>query len=365
MSAPFFHVTIEGEDVSDFLERLDVEESDAQADMATLTFGNRSLVLSDILQEGLTVEIDLGREDVHALIFRGILTEIRPDFPGQGLPRVEVQAMDSLIQLGLRPRTRSWWNITVGQMVRDIAQANGLEVGTIEPVEDALIDNLRPYTQIEETDLAFLFRLAQDYDSKLYVEHGESGDTLNFISTRKLIGAEPIEESLVFNANLENFSTAFNSLATNPIKRLVTTDPLTGDRVEIQETLAQTQDAVWIPDAERLARVGEGADRLARLVAKAAPKREQLSQFWQVPPRAVGAASRPASQRGGTFGDWARRIGETATGRAVGSVWLRPRRRVVVEGYGGRWSGNWYLAEVKHQIDVSQRSYICSFTCTR
>ena len=365
MNEAFFHVTIEGEDVSDFLERLAVEESDAQADMAILTFGNRNLVWSDILHEGLTVEIDLGRGDAHALIFRGILTGIRPGFPGQGQPRVEVEAMDSLIHLGLQPKTRRWWNTTVSQMVRDMAQANGLGLGKIEPIEDAQIDELRPYTQIEETDLAFLFRLAQDYDAKLYVEHSDQGDTLHFVSTRNLIRAEPIEESLVFNANLEDFSPTFDAFATVPRVRLVTTDPQTGDRVEIQQDLAQTKDAAWIPDAERLARLGEGADRLSRLVAKTAPKREQLSQYWQLPPRAVGVASRSSSQRAGTFGDWGRRLGETATGRAVGSVWLRPRRRVVVEGYGGRWSGDWYLSEVKHQIDVSQRSYICSFKCTR
>ncbi len=365
MSAPFFQVTIEGEDVSDYLERLEVEESDAQANMATLTFGDHSLVLSDILHEGATVEIDLGR-DVHALIFRGILTEIRAEFPSQGLPQVVVMAMENLIQLGLKPRTRIWRNTTVSQIVRDIAQDNGLRPGTIEPIEDAWI-GARPYTQIEETDLAFLFRLAQDYDSKLYVDvkPDKPGDTLNFVSTRGLLKAEPIEESLVFNVNLENFSTTSSVFAPVQPRRLVTTDPQTGDRVEIQEELAQTQDAAWVPNADRLARLGDGADRLTCLVAKTEPKRERLSQFWQVPPRAVGAASRSAAQHGGTFGDSARRLGQTATGRAVGSVWLQPCCLVEVEDYGGRWSGNWYLSEVKHQIDVRQRSYLCSFTCTR
>jgi phage protein D len=185
MSEIFFRVTVEGEDVSDLLERLEVEESDTQADMATLTFANRSLVLADILQEGLMVEIDLGRQDAHALIFRGIMTGIRPGFPSQGLPKVEVQAMDSLIQLGLQPKTRRWWNTSVAQIVRDIAQFNGLGLGDIEPTEDALIDEMRPYHQIEETDLAFLLRLGRDYDSKLYVEHSDQ-DTLNFVSTRRL-----------------------------------------------------------------------------------------------------------------------------------------------------------------------------------
>jgi hypothetical protein len=103
--------------VTDLLELIAVEENDSRADLATLTFGDRHLVLADILHEGLSVEVDLGRSDAHALIFRGMITGIRAYFPSRGRAQVEVQAVDSLIQLGLKPRTRRWWKTTVSQMV--------------------------------------------------------------------------------------------------------------------------------------------------------------------------------------------------------------------------------------------------------
>ena len=279
---------------------------------------------------------------------------------------MEVQAVDSLILLGLRPKTQRWWNTTISQMVEDIARANQLTPGKIKPTQDIALDEFRPYQQIEETDLAFLLRLAQDFDAKLYVEHSDNQDSLNFVATRYLMAADPIEEKLVFNLNLEEFSPSFDAFATMPEMRLVTTDPVTSDAVEISEDLANSEDAAWGPDPKRIARLGDGSSRLSQLWAKTALKQKKLQSFWQIPPRLAGAPSRYASNSAGTFGNWAKRLGQTAQGRASGSIWLRPRRRVVVEGCGGRWSGdNWYLAQVQHQIDIEQRSYICSFVCTR
>jgi hypothetical protein len=46
-------------------------------------------------------------------------------------------------------------------------------------------------------------------------------------------------------------------------------------------------------------------------------------------------------------------------------VWLRPRKRVEVIGYGGRWSGVWYLARVRHELDIQRRRYVSSFVGVR
>jgi hypothetical protein len=54
-----------------------------------------------------------------------------------------------------------------------------------------------------------------------------------------------------------------------------------------------------------------------------------------------------------------------ARGRTSGSIWLRPRKRVTIRGYGGRWSGEWYLTRTRHLIQVAGRDYTTSFVCTR
>lgn len=360
----FVNVTIKGQDFGHQLIYLQVDEADGQADMAILTFGDSSLEMSSIFREGMPVEIDLGWNNGHTLIFRGQITGIRHHFRTQGNSQVEVEAMNSLIRLGLQPKTKRWWNTTISQIVRDIATANQFTPGTIEPTKDIALDESRPYNQIEETDLAFLLRLAQDFDSKLYVDYGDHQDTLNFVATSRLMAATPIQEQLVFNDNLTDFFPAFDAFATVPAMRLVTTDPVTCNPVEISQTLVDPDDSAWVPDPKRMARLGDTG--LSELWAKTVRQEENLQSFWQQQPRLVGAPSRDAANPAGTFGDRAKRLGQSAQGRASGSIGLRPRRPVVIKGCGGRWSkDNWYLAEVKHEINVEKRSYVCAFTCTR
>lgn len=365
MADPYASVTVEGEDVTDLLAFVSVEENDSQADLATLVFNDGSLTLADVLHEGLQVEIDLGRQDAHALIFRGPITSVRALFPGTGPSRVEIQAIDSLIQLSFKPVTKRWTNTSISQVIRDVALAEGLLTGTVDVAADTQVDEVRPLHQVEETSLAFLHRLAGDYDCKLFVEHDDAGDTLHFVATQSLLAKDPIEDKLSFNDNVLEFNVAFDAFATRPKERLVTTDPTSGERVEIEEQLVQPSEAQWVPDAARIARAGDGAARLTALVAKGAAKRSHITDFWRLPPRSVGAAARTAADRGRTLGDRARRLGQTGWGRAQGSIWLRPRRRVQIDGYGGRWSGPWYLARVRHEHDRAGRTYTSSFVCTR
>lgn len=361
----FCVVKVEGEDVTDLVRRLELEESDSLADIVRLTLGDDNLVLGDVLHEGLSLEVDLGRPDEHSIVFRGLVTGVAMDLPGRRGPTVELVAADSLISLSLRAHTKRWWNSPVSGIVREIALANSLLPGRIEPEEDALVGEFAPEQQVEETDLAFLNRLAVRFDSKVFVEHKGATDSLSFVSTRKLLEAEPLDQRLVFNANIADFRAGFDAYATAGETHIVSTDPQTGKTVDLAEKLLVPTEATWTPDAARIARLGEGAARVAALLARAAAKRARVSEFWRVPPRVAGAPARTQTDRALTLGDRSRRLGQSARGRAAGSTLLRPRTRVRVEGVGGRWSGLWYLARTRHELELGRRTYMTSFLCTR
>jgi phage protein D len=364
MSAIFYCINIQGMDMSDLLTEIKVEESDTQADLATLQFTDSELVLQDILQEGLSIEIDMGRADAHALLFRGVITHVRPSLASEGEPKLEVEAMNSLIKLALRPKTRRW-NTTVSQIVRNIAQDNGLRPGRIEPEDDADISERQPRHQQEETDLAFLFRLAQDYGSRLYIGYEDVADTLNFVATSKLLEDAPLNQPLVFNDNVEDFSASADSFAAVTAPSLVITDPTTGEPDSVETAAVASAEGRHTPDANRIARLTEGVARVTQMVALTAANRERPEEARQSPARMLGNPSRPVTDRSGTYGDRTRTLGHRAEGRTTGNIWLQPRRRVRFEGQGGRWSGLWYVAEVEHQLDIAQRRYTTSFTCTR
>jgi hypothetical protein len=94
-------------------------------------------------------------------------------------------------------------------------------------------------------------------------------------------------------------------------------------------------------------------------------KRAALRDFWRKSARVAGAPARPTSDQSQAYGDRSRRLGQSGRGRAKGSIWLRPRSRVSIVGHGGRWSGAWYLAQVRHELDMRRRSYLSAFVCTR
>jgi late control gene D protein (GPD) len=365
-------VDVDGEELSDQVLRMELDEQDSLADLVTLTFGDSHLILADLLVEGQAIEIDLGWTDEHAVVFRGVVTGIRGNYPSGGLPSVEVEAIDSLITLSLRPKTRRWTSAPA-QIVSAIAVDNHLVPGIVDlaepagelPGEGAAAGRPLLEQQVEETDLAFLQRLAREYDCKVFVDHTEANDTLNFIATRKLLGEDPLEHALTFNANLQSFAPSFDLFATDPEERLITTDPSTADRVQLSQKLIDGTEGLWVPDPDRIARLGDGAGRVASLAARAAPRHTTVTDTWRRPPRLAGAPSRPSSDQAGILGDQSRRLGQIGRGRTPGNIWLRPRKRVKVEGYGGRWSGTWYLARTRHLLDLPRRSFVTSFVCTR
>src|SRR5262245_48680094 len=144
MSEYFLSVKIEGEEVRSLLHSVEIDERDSQSSMASLVFGDSDLVLGDLLQEGLTVEIDLGTLDAHAVVFRGLITVIRVHFPQSGSVRVYAQALDNLVLLGYTPRTRRWWNTTLRQVITEIATQYSLRPGDVSPESDDALSAGRP-----------------------------------------------------------------------------------------------------------------------------------------------------------------------------------------------------------------------------
>ena len=362
MSGIYLQALIEGIDWSDRVELAEVEESDFGADITTLRLSDPGAALGQALHEGLTVEISLGRPDRHASLFRGTITGLEVHLPARGLPKVTIRATDGLILLGLEPRTRRWRNATLSQIVAEVASEGHLRPGTIEVRQDPHFDEHRPLTQIDETDLALLYRLGSEHDCQVWLDREDRTDALCFMSTSLLLDASPIEVALRLGENVEEFAIRREISATAPGHRVVSTDPSDGRRVE-GGPLESTSYSPYGP--VDLSRSVQGDERLGQILARSAAARSDPEQFRKRPGRLVGASSRPASDTRGTAGRASRRLGQTAYGRAAGDVLLRPRRRVRVEGLGVSWSGDWYLSRVLHIVDTLTQSYETAFTCTR
>ena len=180
---PVFKIVIDGRQlvtagIRDRLLSLSVtDEAGRQSDAAEIRLDDRDSAI-ERPRRGVAMEISLGYEGRKATV-QGvyIVDETELSGPPQTLA-VRAKAADMRASLKAQ-RTRSWDDVSIGDLVASIAASHGLEprVGSaLRPVRISHLD------QTEESDLHLLTRLARDHDAVakpaggflLFVPQGEA-----------------------------------------------------------------------------------------------------------------------------------------------------------------------------------------------
>ena len=148
------------------LVSLTVESSLHLADSATITVHDRQLKWTDEqgLEPGKTLKISAKTGDRDHPIFDGEIVGLEPEFSPES-PRFVIRAFDRLHRLSRGKKTRSFVNVTDGDVVKKLAGEAGLST------------SLGPTTQVHkylfqhnETNLEFLRRRASALGYVIYVE---------------------------------------------------------------------------------------------------------------------------------------------------------------------------------------------------
>jgi phage protein D/phage baseplate assembly protein gpV len=145
---------------------------------------------------GKTVEISLPKmvnnRPQMAVVFKGEITAIEPEFALESPPILIIRGYDKAHRLNRGTKTRTYVNASDGDIVRKIAQENGLtaEVGATPQVHKHVF-------QHSETDLAFLHKRARLHGYEVYVDDRK----LYFQAPRGSRGSVSLE----WGTNLLNF----------------------------------------------------------------------------------------------------------------------------------------------------------------
>ena len=184
-------------DLSEDISSLVVEEAAGKPDQLTIQMGDPFHLFSHALQVGLDMEVDLGYVKDHSILFRGRIYKVDGEYPKNGLPTLRILAYDNSMKLGLKRRNRIFVDKTLKDIVeaitRPVFNTCNYKSNGSEPILSK--DGIR---QKNETDLAFLHRLAEQYGFEMYVASDEEDDVLNFIS-RKTIINEKASLELCYN----------------------------------------------------------------------------------------------------------------------------------------------------------------------
>lgn len=357
---PYYSVVVEGQDITAWVSSLQVVEDDRQADNVTITVPDPRLIYADALMEGCVAEIDLGYSEPgeHALMLRALLTKVELSYPENGVAQVKVKGEDTSIEMGLVERKKRWTSTTVNAIARDIGRSYGFTGARMKAELDP-DPRVTSENQDAKTDLAFLQDLAKKHHAKCFVELGpDDQEVLHLLPDRRIVSLNRADRLVLRyrqgpRSNLVSFSPAFDASFIDRVREVHDLDEggqalQTGEQPPVELFIWQ------LPGDLRARASAADVERLQALYDVGLREREKLQGELAAPRPQTGAVARDqreVDQRTGALES--RRLGMSATGTTVGSIWMRAKTNVAITGVHERFAGDWYVTGVTHSIDSS------------
>jgi phage protein D len=328
-------------------------------------------VLSHALREGMDVTVELGSSTDHELVFRGFVTRVESDFPEDGVPTIQLVAHDRRARLGLRERSRRIPNHRLSEVVREVARSCFAQIEvSVGGDPDFDINGVR---QPGVSDLRFLLSLAEEFDCQVLLERRGDLDVLRFVSLEELYRQQPAITMHYGRAHVDHLLSSFRPVVDIAELRLPVARMAIGaqhaDEPEIQQRIAEPPTVSDDTADEGFARLQAAApERALRLL----PLRAAAQEVEQTLARELGTVRlgeappfltpQQAAERGNNR--VARHLlGMRARGRSTGLPSLRASQIANIQDVGARFSGNWYLTNVRHVVDGS--GYHTELECER
>jgi len=163
---------------------------------------------------GSTLTVSAGDSTEPQEIFRGVVTGLEAEFPGSSPPELLVLAEDRLQQARMTRRTRVYRDMSLADVVNQIAQELSLQADV-----NGLSSPVGTWVQLNESDLAFLRRLLRRFDADLQIVEDRLEAAPVSEVQRQVIEMELSRDllSVRFIADLAHQVTAVTSAGWNPL----------------------------------------------------------------------------------------------------------------------------------------------------
>ena len=360
---PIFIVEIGGkkipEDISSRIEKFSYEENEKKMDelKLTITKGDLSLVDNKYLQEGKEIRVRWGYVGNLSSLRTCTIKEISYTFGEEGVARIEITAYDRRHRLTGRASRSCWNNKKISEIVKDVAAKHNLK-----PSVDIPGDLVYEFvSEGAKNDLVFLSELARDTGCSVWVENDElhfkpnkvdnpvykfryREDKDGYLQSFKInskaeegkgtgrktevAGIDPMTKQPIVGAATQGTKTAqIENKSSNTILVSLDDKPLPEKRIENETPLSSR------------------ADESGRIVPSPAPTQAQVRQA------AVGKVKTAAI----------RSIEAEAV--TIGLPYLKAKDSVTIENIGKKFSGEWRITKVRHEI--SNSGYTCNLSLSK
>jgi phage protein D len=359
-------------DLSDDLSSFTVDQQEGKPDALSVEVADPYKVLSHAVQEGMDVEVELGTDDDHAVVFRGRIYKVDGAFPTTQTPTIKIQAYDPSMAMGLVTRNRTWSDMTLSEIVDAIASDYFTDTDINVVGDPNFPDN--GIRQQEETDLAFLRRLAATYGCILYVTAEDEDDTFHFIGQYVAMTMDSAVTVYYGRSDVDNRLLSFQSSADAAkieLPRVLSgIDYKSGQATELDTTdvedagttddsfFAENLAAYTAAHPEKAAQIG--GLLLAAPAAQAALRADLGTAVREATP-AFTTEEQQSAQAANQFSTSL--LGMRASGSTVGIRAITAQTNIDIGDVGGRFSGTWFLSQVRHILD--EQGYRTEFECRR
>lgn len=283
---------------------------------------------------GKSLAVEIAGKDGPKRIFHGRIMGLEGRFPRNGLPEVVVLAEDSLQDLRMTRRTRTFENATDAAAIKEIARGYGLRtnIKLTGPEYPTLV-------QCNQSDLAFIRDRARALDAEVWI--AEEKLTILPHSDR---AKEKVK--ITYNRELWEFTVLADLAGQRSSLTVTGWDPHAKQAVRVQSDPGKL--------SAELAGLTSGASILQSALGERPEQLVHTAPFGQDEAQAMADAA---------FGQIARRF-VTGAGLCSGDNRLRVGVTVDLQGLGHLFSGKYYVTEVRHLYD-EQNGYRTEFRVQR
>ncbi len=369
-TSPFKQVFLQGIDISANVRSVEVEDHDRLIDRAVVVLDDPKRSASEAPREGNTLLVDLGWGDSHAVLFEGEVTQIASRDAGCDPKQVTITALDLAYRLRKRPFSAANHVGTLSAIVQRIVTrdaATGVAVGQIEPDPDPEFTDDAPLRQTTQNDWDFLVELARRYNCRTFVEYNAGASKFYFIPVARLMQGEALGTLAAggMAGRILRFDVQRNASRAAAREASSAVDPATGEVASTPTPPPPTEPA-HAPGTV----AGDVGGATLDSALSVAGEATELPQSQRPEGRRSGLASDPARAASEAAQDPTTPLGFTARGACVGTVMLRAKGTVDVDGISGWGIGRWYIKRVKHLLRTTysggmRPGYSTEFELTR
>lgn len=364
----YLSVSVQGVDFASQVTYVDVEDNDRLIDRAAVVLDDPKGAVGDVPREGQSITIELGWLTEHAVLFEGEIIRVVTEGFGPLSRRVTLIALDlSYRMMQLAPKTRDHKG-SLSSILQAIVSDYGLPIGQIQLDPDPTFTDDAPLRQTNRKDWAFIQDVADRYRARAFVEYNEGVSKFYAVSESALTQGDNLG-SLSYSegpGRIVEFRYQRVAGSAAPQSTAITLDPLTGDVVNPPSPTPTTPEPDPAPDPDRLDALKTMSSGLADDYTKAldkAGKAEHKPDDQRPKAILAGLPSDPTLPDRVALIDPTRALGLHGDGVAVGTVKLRAKAKVGIEGIANWAEGDWYVRQVNHV--VAEKNYWTRFVVTR